>query len=143
MSDPISRIQQLVALAASTQEEEARSAAVQACRLIREHKIVFLLPEDGQRKSSSGESSFFDDLGSLLDGIQKIAGPARTYPFDPFTAPLRVVSEYARARGVEIEDRGSGRYSARFNGKLVVGSWAEIIRTVFSHLEAPKSGVRR
>jgi hypothetical protein len=137
VSDPISRIQQLVALAASSSEEEARSAAVQACRLIREHKIVFLLPEDAPKKTASGESSFFDDLGSLLDNLSGLAGPSRTYPFDPFTAPFRVVAEYARTRGVEIENRGDGRYGARFGGKLIVGTWPEIIRAVFSHIETP------
>jgi hypothetical protein len=153
MSDVLSRIQHLVALAASSSEEEARSAAVQACRLIREHKISLVLSEDAaatkETKEKAGTSSFFDDLGSFLDGIQNLAGsgsssgPTRTYPFDPFTAPFRKVVEYARTHGVELEDRGSGRYSARFNGKLVVGTWPEIVRAVFSHIETPRGATKR
>ena len=37
---PIDRVRQLVRLAANAPEEEARNAAVQACRLIEEHGLV-------------------------------------------------------------------------------------------------------
>lgn len=46
---PLDRIRKLVALAGSTNENEARNAAVQACKLITEHKIVLSMP--GQQAS--------------------------------------------------------------------------------------------
>ncbi len=40
MSDVVDKVRKLVALASSPNEEEARTAAVKACRLILEHKLV-------------------------------------------------------------------------------------------------------
>lgn len=41
---PLDRIRKLIALAGSTNENEARNAAVQACKLITEHKVVLTMP---------------------------------------------------------------------------------------------------
>jgi hypothetical protein len=45
MATVIERVHRLLALAESPNEHEARNAAVQAARLIRQHKITLLLPE--------------------------------------------------------------------------------------------------
>jgi hypothetical protein len=44
MSTLLERVQRLLALAASPNENEARNAAILAARLIREHRIVLSLP---------------------------------------------------------------------------------------------------
>ena len=42
---PIERVRHLIQLAASAPEEEARTAAVQACRLITQHGLVIGVPK--------------------------------------------------------------------------------------------------
>ncbi len=44
MSSILERVQRLIALSASSNENEARSAAMLAARLIREHKLVIMAP---------------------------------------------------------------------------------------------------
>jgi hypothetical protein len=44
MSTILDRITKLVALAESANENEARNAAVQACKLIVQHKVVLMMP---------------------------------------------------------------------------------------------------
>lgn len=41
---PLERVQKLIALAGSPNENESRNAAAEACRLIREHKLVVSEP---------------------------------------------------------------------------------------------------
>jgi hypothetical protein len=45
MATVIERVHRLLALAESPNENEARNAAVQAARLIRQHRITLVLPE--------------------------------------------------------------------------------------------------
>jgi hypothetical protein len=45
----VEKVQKLVALATSDNEEEARTAAVQAARLMSEHKLVVVPKEDVER----------------------------------------------------------------------------------------------
>ena len=41
---PLDRIRKLIALAGSANENEARNAAVQACKLLTEHKVALVMP---------------------------------------------------------------------------------------------------
>ncbi len=84
----------LVALAGSANENEARNAAVQACKLILQHKVVLSLPSQAEdnrpppirnvRTADSANASYADevmrtgtpiDLGDILDvALGKDAG---------------------------------------------------------------------
>ena len=147
----LERVKNLVALSGSPNLEEARNAAHKACLLIREHKLEFAFPaghpsqppkrtvdDDGNEVDfgSYEDDGFFSTIRQGLDFIDKLSGQGtKAVPFDPFTAPFRVVADYARARGIELVDRGQGRYAAKIDGKLVVGGWSEIVRAVFTKLE--------
>jgi hypothetical protein len=138
-TDVLERVRRLVALSASSNENESREAAVKACRLILEHKIELYLPGGStvEDKINSAEpDSMWSQIGDLLGSIAD-AGDKKTnvHPFDPFTAPFRVVAKYARARGIEMKDRGGGRYAAYIDGELVAGGWNEVVRVVFSRIE--------
>ncbi len=84
----LDRINKLIALAGSSNEHEARNAAVQACKMILQHKIVLALPEGTRsrppfvppvrnvRTPGGASSQPFDmrngtpvDLGTLFDGL--------------------------------------------------------------------------
>ena len=140
--DVLEKIRSLVARAMSPYEEEARTAAVQACRLILEHKITLALPHE---ENEGGEVvvDLWKGLGDLLGNLADRAAPVRSYPFDPFTAPFRVVAEFARKHSIEMTDRGAGRYAATVNGRIVAGSWHEVVRAVFSHIERPRASEAR
>ena len=55
---PVERIQKLIALSASSEKEEARTASLLACQLIREHKLVVREKEE------------WDDLGITKDELR-------------------------------------------------------------------------
>jgi hypothetical protein len=65
MADVLDRIEKLVAVAASPNEEEARTAAVFACRMMLKHKVKFSLPEpeqeDNPAESGYDAESEYDD----------------------------------------------------------------------------------
>jgi hypothetical protein len=87
MSSTLDRINKLVALAGSSNENEARNAAVQACKLILQHKIVLSHPVSARpppapepvrnvRTPGGADASPFDmnkgtpvDLGEIFDGL--------------------------------------------------------------------------
>jgi hypothetical protein len=53
MSDVVDKVQKLLALAASTNENEARNAAVEAAKLIREHKLAIVAAPTPAAKEQS------------------------------------------------------------------------------------------
>lgn len=67
MTDVLDRLRRLVALAASkgTPQEEARTAAVQACRMIVEHELEVTLP--GQAAASGSPVSDRPDSSPVAD----------------------------------------------------------------------------
>jgi hypothetical protein len=73
----LARVRTLVALASSSHEEEARSAAVIACRLILEHQLEITAPVRVSASSSgSGDASMRDLANSLFDLLDKVSsGP--------------------------------------------------------------------
>jgi hypothetical protein len=140
--DVLERVRRLVALSTSSNENESREAAVKACRLILEHKIELSFPASSTEHNTdpTGPTTpFWSGLGDLLGAIADSGDKTRVRPFDPFTAPFRMVAEYARARGIEMKDRGGGRYAAYVDGELVAGGWSEVVRAVFSRIERGSS----
>lgn len=82
----LDRIKKLVALAGSTNENEARNAAVQACKLITEHKVELVMPgpkpvpeqfrnvrTSGGANAPTAEEVMHTgtpvDLGPIFDGV--------------------------------------------------------------------------
>ncbi len=84
MSATLDRINKLIALAGSANENEARNAAVQACKMMLQHKVVLSIPGATKppepirnvRTPGGANSHPFDmrngtpvDLGDLFDGV--------------------------------------------------------------------------
>jgi hypothetical protein len=55
MSSIVDRVRKLVALAASPNEHESRSAAAMACRLIREHGLAVVDPSPQARRADRAD----------------------------------------------------------------------------------------
>ena len=72
-SGPLAKARQLIALAASDSKEEARTAAFQACRLIREHG--FEVVEKRGESSFAGPSVWDVVYGSPYAGVNRNGAP--------------------------------------------------------------------
>lgn len=90
MTDLLAKIRALVARSASDHEEEARTSAVQACRLITEHKIKLSLPGPTVEERSDEELR-----EAALEYIRRKQGMS---PYRPRPTVARArASAYARA----------------------------------------------
>lgn len=166
MSDDIlTRIKALIARTASSSEEEARTSAVIACRLIRDHKIELIHPDSLNQDPGSPEDfdgPIGEDLETALQSVWDFMShggrrrrntnaqaqarahasafrpeaPRRRYPFNPMTAPFSVVRAYVKAHGIDVHDNGDGSFSA---SATVFGSyrgpWPETVRFMFGVIE--------
>jgi len=67
VTDILGRIRALVALAGSDREEEARTSAHLACKLMREHKVEFVLPGgEGHPPNADEEGNLYGDPFSAV-----------------------------------------------------------------------------
>lgn len=104
MSDVLSKIRALVARArAGGSEEESRTSAVQACRLILEHKIVLSMPGAPPEERSDEELR-----EAALEYIRRKRGEENYRPrsYSSPNATRARASAYARAYAYEDEERG-------------------------------------
>lgn len=103
MSDILDRIKALIARTASSSEEEARTSAVIACRLIREHKIELFDPSAPDGGGGGGEP-LEDIVSSVWDFLEKTQKRR--------TAAQASARGYARAvRDIDDANVGRRRYS--------------------------------
>lgn len=100
----IDRIEKLIALAGSANENEARSAAVLACKLIREGGYRVVDPRAAQASHGMHEAQGVDAWDDLFAAFSSAAQQARRPPRRPAEPPpdtrprRRVPCEIARAR---------------------------------------------
>lgn len=82
----VERVQKLIALAASSNENEARNAAFQACKIIRENKLEVVAP--GRSFSSLNLDDLFQRQPRPASRPWPPPPPARSYVRDPpYTRP--------------------------------------------------------
>jgi hypothetical protein len=71
-------VHKLISLSSSPSPEEARTAALAACRLIREHKLEVSLPKAAPFGGATGQWEANSDVASIvnntLDFIEKLTG---------------------------------------------------------------------
>ena len=96
MSTVTDRIEKLIALAGASNETEARTAACQACKLIRENKLVVVDPSEAPARG--GSSPF----GGMPDFVRNSAVP----PGSP------VAAEWRRQSGFQWEEPAYERRNA-------------------------------
>ncbi len=70
-AEALRRVQALLARTGSSSEEEARTAAIVACRLIREHRLVLSAPREREETSEYPADTAEDDV--LKDALRDIA----------------------------------------------------------------------
>ena len=78
LSTPIDRARKLIALSASDNQGEARNAAYQACRLIREHGLELVAKRESERFVHWYEKAPFTDPypgGDPFAGVNHKSGP--------------------------------------------------------------------
>lgn len=79
----LERIQKLIALASSPNEHEARTAAVLAAKLIRQHRVVLALPPAtpgaGAKKKTPGSKRGVKQVADVPDRIASPLGGDCTY----------------------------------------------------------------
>jgi hypothetical protein len=106
----LKKVEDLIARTASSSKEEARTSAFLACKLIREHGLVVLVPEGtvpleggGNRKPpQSGPVKAGAWWDTVLDDLWESAGEAvRVDPFAPSNSDIHV---------------GQARYDGRCKG---------------------------
>jgi|GEM_PF-2713912 len=97
---PIDRVQKLIALTSSPHEEEARTAAIQACRLIREYGLI-IAEKVGERpgyvigkgRVSRMRDTYGNDFSDMLrDLVQEQVG--RHAPPTPKLYPVWTYSDF-------------------------------------------------
>ncbi|HEX9135644.1 MAG TPA: DUF2786 domain-containing protein [Nitrospirota bacterium] len=125
----LDRIQKLLALAKSSEIEEARSASHRAALLILEHGVVLRLPGE----ESSFPRSFEDAFASVWEAIKS----------DPEAEVIRRAAEEAkvarnRARGASIEDLEDHVREAQRR----TGVYSDVFRTPSGRQSAPTKPVR-
>ena len=103
MTDILARVQKLIALSASPNKHEARNAAYQACKLIREHNLR--LTQQGLVKIT-----YASDIGGDLNLVPWDARRWGICPSCRYSCPLIFNQDgwmcMSCARGKAVHDRG-------------------------------------
>ena len=77
MSALLTKLDRLLALAASPNDHEARNAAMLACRLIRENKLVITEPGGTSADNGRVDAAWVNDLYAAVRGAGERAPPRR------------------------------------------------------------------
>lgn len=90
----LDRIQKLIALSASPEEEEARTSALMACRLILEHRLI-VVRHTNSKSVEDHKTTWWEDMGFDPETVQfrnRRPAPPRPPPRPPRpTVTLRIV----------------------------------------------------